>query len=252
MNALIRAELLKLRTIRTTLWLLVTCLVLAGLDCLAIVAPAGPGEGPGHIEDPHLFALGVGGAGIGEIVVLILGILSITQESRFRTDTASYLVTPRRGAIVVAKVIGVSLCGVVFGVLSVVLVIPLSLLLVTLKGGTAVWGPEIGEVALGAVLVMVLYALIGVAVGALVHNQIAAIAGSLAWLMVVEQIVIALYPAIGRWTLGGASAAVLQLASVTTTRGSLLPVWGAAALLAAYAAAVAWVATRSTLTRDIT
>lgn len=251
MNALIRAELLKLRTIRMTPWLLATCLVLVSLDCLAIVATAGPGKGPGHIDDPHLFALGVGGAGIGEIVVLILGILSITQESRFRTDTASYLVTPRRGAILVAKLIGVALCGAVFGVLSVLLVIPLSLMLVTLKGGTVVWGPEIGEVALGAVLIMVLYGLIGVAVGALVHNQIAAIAGSLAWLMVVEQIVIPLYPAIGRWTLGGASAAVLQLGSVTT-RGSLLPVWAAAALLAAYAAAVAWVATRSTLTRDIT
>jgi len=184
--------------------------------------------------------------------VLVLGIMSITQESRFRTDTASCLVTPRRGAIVVAKLVGVAVCGAVFAVLSVVVVIPLSALLVVLKGGTVVWGPEIGEVALGAVLVMVLYALIGVAVGAVVHNQIAAIAGSLAWLLVVEQIILPLYPAIGRWTLGGASAALVQLGSVTTTRGSLLPVWGAAALLAAYAAAVAWVATRSTLTRDIT
>jgi hypothetical protein len=44
---------------------------------------------------------------------------------------------------------------------------------------------------------------------------------------------------------------VVQLGSVTT-QGSLLPVWGAAALLAAYAAVVTWVATRSTLARDIT
>jgi ABC-2 type transport system permease protein len=251
MSALIRAELLKLRTIRMTPWLLATCLLLVGLDCLAIVATAGPGQGPGHVEDPHLFSLGAGAAVAGELIVLVLGILMITQETRFRTDTAAYLVTPQRGRLVAAKLVAVALAGAVFGVLSVVLVIPLSALLVVLKGGKVVWGPEIAQIALGAVLLMVLYGLIGVALGSLVRNQIAAIAGSLVWLMVVEQILIPLYPAIGRWTLSGASVAVVQLGSVTT-QGSLLPVWGAAALLAAYAAVVTWVATRSTLARDIT
>ena len=62
MTALIAAELLKLKTIRVTWWMLATCLFLVGLDCLAIVATASPGYGPGQVHDPHLFALGIGGA----------------------------------------------------------------------------------------------------------------------------------------------------------------------------------------------
>ena len=44
-------------------------------------------------------------------------------------------------------------------------------------------------------LVMAAYAVIGVAVGALVRNQIIAMVGVLVWMLVVEQIVIPAYPA---------------------------------------------------------
>jgi hypothetical protein len=252
MTALIRAELLKLRTVRMTTWLLVTCLCLVALDCLAIVATAAPGYGPGEVHDPHLFALGIGAAGVGEVVLLVLGILCVTQEFRFRTDTASFLVTPRRGLVVVAKLVAVALTGAVFAAASIALVIPLSMMLVSMKGGTLVWDREVVEIPLGVMLVLLLYGPIGIAIGALVRNQIGAIAGSLAWLFVVEQILIALFPAVGRWTPGGATTGVLQLGQIATTRGDMLPAWPAALLLAAYAGVIAFVGTRSTLRRDIT
>jgi ABC-2 type transport system permease protein len=252
MTALVRAELLKLQTIRMTAWLFATCLCLAALDCLAIVATASPGTGPGQVHDPHLLALGVGGAGIGEVIMLVLGILIISQESRFGTQTASFLVTPRRGLLVVAKLVVVALAGALFAAASIALVIPLSAMLVSLKGGTLVWDRQVAEVPLAAVLVLMMYGLIGVALGALVRNQIAAIAGSLAWMIIVEQILIQLFPAIGRWTPGGATAGVLQLGSISTTRGDLLPVWAAGLLLAAYAGVMALFGARLTLRRDIT
>lgn len=252
MTALIKAELLKLRTVRMTPWLVATCLCLVALDCVAIVATASPGRGPGHVHDPRLFVEGIGGAGVGEIVLLVLGVLIITQESRFRTDVTSFLVTPKRGDVVFAKLVAVAISGAVIGVLSVIVVIPLSALLVSLKGGDVVWGPEIAQVSLAVVLVMLLYGPIGVALGALIRNQIGAIAGSLAWLLVVEQILVALFPSVGRWTPSGASTGVLQLGSISTTRGHMLAPLGAALLLSAYAACVAVIASRSTVRRDIT
>ena len=62
----------------------------------------------------------------------------------------------------------------------------------------------------------------------------------------------ALWPEVGRWLPGGAASAVLQLGEVATTRGDLLPVWGGALLLVAYAAVLSVVAATVTLRRDLT
>ncbi|MBC7373823.1 MAG: ABC transporter permease, partial [Frankiales bacterium] len=86
----------------------------------------------------------------------------------------------------------------------------------------------------------------------LVRNQIAAVVGSLAWIFVVEQLLVALLPAVGRWTPGGASSAVLQLGDLASTRGDLLPVWGGALLLVAYAVVLSVLAAQFTLRRDLT
>jgi ABC-2 type transport system permease protein len=201
---------------------------------------------------PHLIALGIGAGGVGEVVLLVFGIMSITQEFRFRTDTASFLVTPRRGQLVAAKLVAVALSGAVFAALSIALVVPLSMILVTMKGGTVIWDRQVAQVLVAILLVLMLYGPIGIAVGALVRNQIGAIAGSLVWLMVVEQILIALFPGIGRWTPGGATTGVLQLGRIATSRGDMLPAWGAALLLAAYAGLTAHIGTHWTLRRDIT
>ena len=99
---------------------------------------------------------------------------------------------------------------------------------------------------------MALYGPIGVGVGALVRNQIAAVVGALAFVFVVEQLVVALLPEVGRWLPGGATAAVLQLGDLATQRGELLPVWGGALLLVAYAVVLSVVGARSTLRRDLT
>ena len=63
---------------------------------------------------------------------------------------------------------------------------------------------------------------IGVGVGALVRNQIAAVAGVLVWMVPAEQILLSEYPAVGRWTPTGAAFGLLQLGPMATTKGALL------------------------------
>jgi ABC-2 type transport system permease protein len=252
MTALVRAELVKLRTVSLPAWLLLVTLSLVVLSVLATVLTAGMEGAPLERGDPQLLAIAVASASAGNIPVLILGILALTQEFRFGTATPSFLVTPRRERVLLAKLIAISLTGLVFAVISAVVALVVALGLLALRGEPITWGSNVVEVLLGVGLVVLLYGPIGVAVGALVRNQIAAVVGALAWTFIAEQLLVALLPSVGRWTPGGAANAVLQLGEVATTRGELLPVWGGALLLVGYAAVLAAVGARLTVRRDLT
>jgi ABC-2 type transport system permease protein len=235
MTALVRAELLKLRTVSLPLWLLLTTLALVLLGVVATVLTAGLEGAPLEGGDPELLARAVASASGGTVVVLILGILALTQEFRFA-----------------AKLVAVSLTGLVFALVSAAIALAVSAALIAARGETLRFDSSVVEVLLGVGLVMLLYGPIGVAVGALVRNQIAAVVGALAWTFIAEQLLVALLPEVGRWTPGGASGAVLQLGDLATTRGDLLPVWAGALLLMAYAVVLSAVAARLTLRRDLT
>ena len=252
MTALVRAELLKLRTVALPYWLLLTTLAFVLLGVLATLLTTGVEGAPLQRDDPELLARAVASASGGNVIVLVLGILALTQEFRFGTATPSFLVTPRRGAVLAAKLLGIAFAGLAFAVVSLVFALAVSWLTISLRGDALVFDSTVVEVMLGVGLVLALYGPIGVAVGALVRNQIAAVVAALAWTFIVEQLVVALWPEVGRWMPGGAASAVLQLGEVATTRGDLLPVWGGALLLVAYAVVLSVVAAMVTLRRDLT
>lgn len=253
MTALVRAELLKLRTVQLPLWLLATTLLLVALGVAATVLTAGMEGNPLQVDDPELLARAVASASSGNVILVVLGILMLTQEFRFGTATPSFLTTPKRGRVVVAKLAAVGVAGAVFAVLSAALALVLSVALVALRGGSTTIDRTVLEVLAACVLVLVLYGPIGIGVGALVRNQIAAVVATLAWMFIVEQLLVALLPEVGRWTPGGATAAVLQLGDFATQgRGDLLPVWAGVALLVAYAVVLSVAGARLTLRRDLT
>jgi hypothetical protein len=82
---------------------------------------------------------------------------------------------------------------------------------------------------------------------------VAAIVLALVWVLLVESLIVAFLPAVGRWLPGGAASAVLQ-AGVGGGGGpaQLLPVWGGALVMLGYAVVLAWLAALTTLRRDIT
>ena len=253
MIALLRAELLKLRTVQLPAWLLVATLALVVLSVAATVFTAGIEGSPFGLDDPGLLAVAMASASSGSILVLVLGILMLTQEFRFGTATPSFLVTPRRSRVLVAKLLAVALTGVAFALLSALVALVAGWGFISLRGGALRFDGTVAEVLLGVVVVVVLYGPIGIGIGALVRNQIAAIVLSLAWFFVIEQLLIALLPSVGRWTPGGATNAVLQLGAVPGAGGSdLLPVWAGIALLLGYAAAFSAIGAALTLRRDLT
>ncbi|MCW2779027.1 MAG: hypothetical protein JWN17_2752 [Frankiales bacterium] len=251
MKALVQAELLKLRTVRLPATLLLVTLALVALSVCATVLTAGRTGAPLGAHDPDLFRVALSSASAGTTMLLVLGILVLTQEFRFGTATPSFLVTPRRERVLVAKLLAITLVGALFAAVSVLFAAALSVGLLRLRGLDVVLEGPLTRTVLADLLVVVLYGPIGIAVGALVRNQVAAVVGALAYSFVVENLLVALLPDVGRWLPGGASAAVLQLGDVATTRGELLPPLGGALLLVAYAVVLSLVAARLTLRRDL-
>jgi hypothetical protein len=121
-KSLLHAELIKLRSVRMPVWLLLTAL---GLVILLVLVTVPTGDGPGNtlsLHDQDLLARTVGvGAGGGWVVMLVLGILAFTQELRFGTATSTFLVTPVRGRVLVAKALALSLAGLVFAAATITL-----------------------------------------------------------------------------------------------------------------------------------
>jgi hypothetical protein len=94
-----------------------------------------------------------------------------------------------------------------------------------------------------------LYSILGVGFGALVRNQVAAIVTALLWVLVGEALLVSFLPEVGRWTPGGAAAAMTHLDP--TRGGDLLPPALGAVLFVAYGLALSW-GVSTTVRRDIT
>lgn len=60
---------------------------------------------------------------------------------------------------------------------------------------------------------MAVYRVIGIAVGAVVPNQIATLVGVLIWMLAVEQMVIPRFPEVGGWMPFAAASSLMQLGS---------------------------------------
>ena len=253
MRSLARAELTKLRSVRMPVWLLMTALGLVTLLVLVTVPTRNASAGTLSLHDQDVLARVVGvGAGGGWVVMLVLGILAFTQELRFGTATSTFLVTPVRGRVLVAKALALAVAGLVFAAATITLDVALSVILISARGGNLTWSAQAAQVLAAVVMLMALSGPIGVAVGALVRNQITAVVGALVWLLVAEQLLISLVPAIGEWMPGGAAAGLLQLGREATTHGTLLPAWAGGVVLLAYAAVIGLLASAVTLRRDLT
>ncbi len=250
MTGLVAAELFKLRTIASTWWILLATLVFVVLEELAFVLGTGPGSGPGQRQDPEMLGRALAAAGAAEVVVLTLGILALTQEFRFGTAAATFLVTPRRGRVVTAKMAALAVAGVGFGVVSLAVALPVAVWLIDANHGTVLWTDRIGQTLAGDALCMILYGPLGVAIGALVRNQVAAIAGCYIWLLIVEAVITGLMPGLARWLPGGATSELLQTGTWFGI-GNLASAWFGGMLLTAYAVVLGSVGTRITMRRDL-
>jgi ABC-2 type transport system permease protein len=209
--AQLRSELLKQRTTRTNLGLLSAVL---GLVLLAVLLH-GLGLPAGQIdsEQDQLMLVFGWGEKLGVVFGGLLGAMSLTSEIRHGTIRPTFLVTPRRSRVVIAKVLASVFVGAGFGLATTALAIAV---------GSAALGTrgipnelDAGDFALfvgGGVAASALWAAIGVGLGAILRNQVPTLIGICAWLLFVEELLlgdlIGAAGDIGQFAPGAAAAAI--------------------------------------------
>ena len=248
-----RSEWRKLVSVRIWLGLAVAALLYTALNAGVLVALSGLDIGGAPVPaltDPATLRSVYASAGSASVLVLVLGILSMTSEYRHQTITATLLATPQRGRLVAGKMAAAALLGAAIGAACALLSLLILGIGLLVKDSAPVDWADVAAVSAGVVLGFGVYAIVGVGFGSLVRNQIAAITGALIWVLLVESAIVAFWPAIGKWLPGGAFNGVLGVESFGGA--SYLPVALAAPVLLAYGALFALLAVRTTLQRDIT
>ncbi|MEK6721854.1 MAG: ABC transporter permease [Chloroflexota bacterium] len=230
MNALLAAEFLKLRTTRTVWALLAATLAVTALAVAGVMAAVADSTVL-SLESERGIRTVLHVSVSGGIFVLVLGVIISAGEYRQGTATDTFLTTPRRWLVIVAKLIAGATAGVLFGALSAGVAMGVAIALYALQGYAFPLGSsEAWSILAGTVLYAALFGALGAATGSLVRNQVAAIVGWLAWLFVVETIVLGFAPEVGRWLPATAGRALVRDPS-----GDLLSQPLAAVVLAIYA-----------------
>ncbi len=262
MIRLMKAEALKLVTIRSTYaLLLMTAIGTAGIGVAVALAPHNhgiqrllfPPRGT-----PAWYDLVFSALALAEDFALVLGVIIMTGEFRHKTATPTFLAEPRRGRVVAAK-LTVSLgAGVVVMAAAAFAALVLGLCFVAAGyGGVGEMAGRLGHALPGYLVATVLFGTYGIGLGAILKNQVLALVVGLGLTAVVEPIIVAAWPTVGRW-FPSEAARSLETGSSLSRSGfggglsHLLPSWEGALVLIAYALALSIVGSMTTLRTDIT
>jgi ABC-2 type transport system permease protein len=245
-RAQLRSEVFKLRSTRTGLGLFAA---MTGLVLLAVVLHSLLPAQALASRNNQLMILGRGEF-LGALFAALLGALAVTAEVRHGTIRPTFLVTPRRGRVVWAKVSASVLAGAGFGLVAGAVAAAAGAAALGARGiDLRLDGGDYVLLATGSAAAAALWAAIGVGVGALVRHQVPTVVGICAWLLFVEGLLagdLVGLGEVGRFLPGAAAAAISG-----QEPGTLLAPAVGLALLAAYAAAAAASGAFATARRDV-
>ena len=192
----------------------------------------------------------------GYIFAIILGIMLMAGEFRHGTAVATFLTAPKRGSVLTAK-LGMAAIG---GILLMWISTGLSLLagvvvLSTVEDAASPSENLFLNTMLAATVGGAVLGVIGVALGTLIRNQMLAIVGALVYLFVVDPLLLALWPEIGKYLPSGLITAMLSINVDAPELGfdtsNYLPPLEATGVLLIYGVVFAGVAIATSLKRDI-
>jgi ABC-2 type transport system permease protein len=248
-TGLILAEVRKLRTTQVWFWLLLAGLALTAVGVLGQILGSSDADlatGPRDV---------ITTAGSANVVVFVLGVLSVTTEFRYQTITPTVLTTPSRWRLITAKLITYAVVGALFAAACLLLALAMALPWLHARG-VDIPASETGKAIAAVVLELALSALLGLGMGALLKNQIVAVSVGLVLILVVQNLVIVIpgikyaYPYLPA---GAANAMVTSRAENRVLNGvHLLPPWAGALVFALWGIGLALLGAGITMRRDIT
>lgn len=228
MIALVRSELLKLRTTRTAVTLAV------GLFAITLVGVVGALV-LGDRLDASAQADVIGAAAFSILFAILFGILVITGEFRHGTATPTFLVSPKRERVVVAKALASAAGGLMlaFSALVVAYAVAVTWLLVTGED-VLLFEQEPLRDGLALLAAAAIWGALGVGLGAVVRSQVGAIVGALVWFLILEGLVGVLWGDAAPYLPGAAIGSVFEASEeLSSGAGAVLSIGYALAFCAA-------------------
>jgi ABC-2 type transport system permease protein len=208
MMAQIRAELLKIRTTRTTIGLILGMVVLILLFTLLTGLLTHPSGLVSREDQRQLLSL----SSFTAVFSALAGVLLVTSEYRYGTIRPTFLFNPVRSHVLAAKVVAGALAGTAFGVLGEAIGWAVGYAILDGRGITAALSSgDILLLTLGGLAGAALWGAIGAGLGAIIHNQVGGVIALLAWGLVVDNLLFGLVPSVGRFMPTRAADALMGL-----------------------------------------
>jgi ABC-2 type transport system permease protein len=198
-------------------------------------------------EDTQRSLIGDYGASNAVLVSAFAGLLLVTNEFGYGTIRPTLVLEPRRRVVVTSKLAVAALIGAFFGVFCVALSFGVGHTVLAVRHvESALTGTDTLVLVFGPIAASALTAVIGAAIGALVRNQVGAIVTLVVYALVIEGLIFAAVPSVGRYLPAAASSALGGMPDE-----NLLPPGPAAIVVVAWTVAFAVVAVVRTDRSDL-
>jgi ABC-2 type transport system permease protein len=255
----IRSEFTKIRSVRSTYWTLIL-LVLAGLAWSVIycAATAHRWATMGALDKQGFDATQgsvIGLALLGQLVIVVLGALTITSEYSNQSIRTSLTVMPRRGVLFGAK-------AAVFTAVAAVTAIVASFasffigqrLLASTHAAATLSTPRALQAVLMTAMFVVLCGLFAYGLGAVLRNTAGTITAAYGFLFLLPQLAKALDPTwyydLVRWLPGGDFVALITSSSAGQPVAHMFSAWTEMGIFAAYVAVLLALGASALRTKD--
>jgi ABC-type transport system involved in multi-copper enzyme maturation permease subunit len=204
MSALLRAELLKLRTTRTFAALIGAAV---GISLLVLVLSTTLSD----YENAEDVRASFAGDFTGLFIVL-LGAMGMAGEWRHRTITSTVLAAPDRLKLLTAKAISYAVAGVVVSFVVTAMLMLVGSIILSARDQVTLDLADLIDVMWRNLVVSAYLGALGVVVGAIVRSQVAVIIGLLLYGFVIEFTLFGLAPDVAKYSpVNGAPSGVIDV-----------------------------------------
>lgn len=264
MGNAIKAEVRKLTTTRLW-WGMAIGIVVLGAGIASLVASFGGNSAnsdngvSSQTSLERASSVYTSGIGLGYLLLLVIGILTIGMEYRHKTITSALLATPSRVGLIGAKIVALLIFGVLYGVLFLIASVGAGGAILAAKGEQVFPDPgSLSRTLALSLLVLGLWALIGLGLGILIPNQVAALLIGVALAFIIEPIAATILANVSwgetasKYFPSRATEAILsQTQNGGPNAAGPLDWWQGTLVLIAYAAIFTAIGTYLTKRRDI-
>jgi ABC-2 type transport system permease protein len=253
MMNLIRSEVLKIRSTQVWMWMVLLAVAFTALGSITSVYSTidDHNNGGSQIDYYNIFTQSQSAA----VALLVLGLLGLTTEFRHKTITPTLLATPNRWRLLIGKALSYGLFSLVYALICVIVNFAIVIVWLNAKGIAVEFGHGVPGGVLKSYLSLVLTALFGLGLGALIKNQAASMVFGIVYFFILDSL-LNFVPGVRKgyaWTPGGAIKAFTSNGHVDGMPDDvhLLSPIGGGVLFLVWALALLLIGGQISLRRDI-